>query len=84
MRPLHGTGVVYFAKGRCLHAAQRSACTLKRLKHKGLIGQVRHIIAGTAARTMAQAFIHPIDTVKTRLQVVFLVERGMLEQEQCH
>ncbi|BDA51047.1 probable S-adenosylmethionine carrier 2, chloroplastic [Coccomyxa sp. Obi] len=30
---------------------------------------VRHIIAGTAARTMAQAFIHPIDTVKTRLQV---------------
>ena len=31
--------------------------------------QVRHIIAGTAARTMAQAFIHPIDTVKTRLQV---------------
>ena len=31
--------------------------------------QVRHIIAGTAARTMAQCFIHPIDTVKTRLQV---------------
>lgn len=31
--------------------------------------QFRHIIAGTAARTMAQAFIHPIDTVKTRLQV---------------
>ncbi|CAK0786047.1 hypothetical protein CVIRNUC_009260 [Coccomyxa viridis] len=30
---------------------------------------VRHIIAGTAARTMAQCFIHPIDTVKTRLQV---------------
>ena len=30
--------------------------------------QVRHIIAGTAARTMAQCFIHPIDTVKTRLQ----------------
>ncbi|KAK9804260.1 hypothetical protein WJX72_003751 [[Myrmecia] bisecta] len=29
----------------------------------------RHVCAGTAARTMAQAFIHPIDTVKTRLQV---------------
>ena len=31
--------------------------------------QVRHVFAGTAARTMAQAIIHPIDTVKTRLQV---------------
>ena len=31
--------------------------------------QVRHVCAGTAARTMAQAIIHPIDTVKTRLQV---------------
>lgn len=30
---------------------------------------VRHVCAGTAARTMAQAIIHPIDTVKTRLQV---------------
>ncbi|KAK9853353.1 hypothetical protein WJX84_011893 [Apatococcus fuscideae] len=30
---------------------------------------VRHIFAGTAARTLAQAFIHPIDTIKTRLQV---------------
>ena len=31
--------------------------------------QMRHIIAGTCARTMAQAFIHPLDTAKTRLQV---------------
>lgn len=30
---------------------------------------VRHVFAGTFARTMAQAFVHPIDTVKTRLQV---------------
>uniref|UniRef100_A0A6U1KHJ4 Mitochondrial carrier protein n=1 Tax=Tetraselmis chuii TaxID=63592 RepID=A0A6U1KHJ4_9CHLO len=30
---------------------------------------VRHICAGTAARTMAQVFVHPIDTVKTRMQV---------------
>ncbi|KAK9827501.1 hypothetical protein WJX74_006134 [Apatococcus lobatus] len=30
---------------------------------------VRHIFAGTAARTLAQAFIHPLDTIKTRLQV---------------
>ncbi|KAL3151859.1 hypothetical protein ABBQ38_012823 [Trebouxia sp. C0009 RCD-2024] len=30
---------------------------------------VRHVFAGTAARTMAQAIIHPIDTIKTRLQV---------------
>ncbi|CAD7700020.1 unnamed protein product [Ostreobium quekettii] len=30
---------------------------------------VRHVIAGTFARTMAQAFVHPIDTIKTRLQV---------------
>lgn len=30
--------------------------------------QVRHVCAGTAARTMAQAIIHPIDTIKTRLQ----------------
>jgi len=30
--------------------------------------QVRHILAGTAARTCAQVCIHPIDTVKTRLQ----------------
>lgn len=40
------------------------------LNTNALLPQVRHIIAGTAARTMAQAFIHPIDTVKTRLQVV--------------
>ena len=40
--------------------------------------QVRHIIAGTAARTMAQAFIHPIDTVKTRLQVLSVHQPG------CH
>ena len=32
--------------------------------------QVRHVFAGTAARTMAQALIHPLDTVKTRLQVL--------------
>lgn len=31
--------------------------------------QARHVCAGTAARTMAQAIIHPIDTIKTRLQV---------------
>ena len=37
--------------------------------HAFAMMQVRHILAGTAARTMAQAFIHPIDTVKTRLQV---------------
>eukprot|EP00210_Caulerpa_lentillifera_P001573 g1511.t1 len=30
---------------------------------------VRHVIAGSIARTMAQTFIHPIDTIKTRLQV---------------
>eukprot|EP00873_Tetraselmis_striata_P006352 jgi/Tetstr1/426616/TSEL_016893.t1 len=30
---------------------------------------VRHICAGTAARTMAQVFVHPLDTVKTRMQV---------------
>ena len=30
------------------------------------------VLAGTAARTMAQAFIHPIDTIKTRLQVLVL------------
>eukprot|EP00899_Mesostigma_viride_P027454 jgi/Mesvir1/7894/Mv11826-RA.1 len=29
-----------------------------------------HVVAGTLARTMAQVFVHPIDTVKTRLQVV--------------
>ena len=34
-----------------------------------LLLQVRHIFAGTAARTLAQAFIHPLDTIKTRLQV---------------
>lgn len=27
------------------------------------------MFAGTFARTMAQTFIHPIDTIKTRLQV---------------
>ena len=31
--------------------------------------QMRHIMAGTCARTMAQALIHPLDTAKTRLQV---------------
>eukprot|EP00884_Botryococcus_braunii_P023366 jgi/Botrbrau1/9713/Bobra.0388s0008.3 len=31
---------------------------------------LRHIVAGTAARTMAQAFIHPIDTIKTRMQAM--------------
>lgn len=30
---------------------------------------MRHVIAGSIARTMAQTFIHPIDTIKTRLQV---------------
>ncbi len=35
--------------------------------------QVRHVFAGTAARTMAQALIHPLDTVKTRLQVLVSV-----------
>lgn len=30
---------------------------------------MRHVFAGTFARTMAQTFIHPIDTIKTRLQV---------------
>ena len=40
-----------------------------------LMLQVRHVFAGTAARTMAQALIHPLDTVKTRLQVQFPVRR---------
>lgn len=31
--------------------------------------QNRHMIAGAAARTLAQCLVHPIDTVKTRLQV---------------
>eukprot|EP00898_Chlorokybus_atmophyticus_P003880 jgi/Chlat1/4493/Chrsp29S04433 len=31
---------------------------------------VNHILAGTMARTIAQAFVHPIDTIKTRLQAV--------------
>ncbi len=30
---------------------------------------LRHIIAGTIARTISQLVIHPLDTVKTRLQV---------------
>lgn len=30
---------------------------------------MRHVLAGTLARTLAQAFVHPVDTVKTRLQV---------------
>lgn len=30
---------------------------------------MRHVVAGTFARTMAQTFVHPIDTIKTRLQV---------------
>jgi hypothetical protein len=34
--------------------------------------QIRHIVAGTAARTTAQCVIHPFDTVKTRLQVHIL------------
>ncbi|KAK9840744.1 hypothetical protein WJX81_001695 [Elliptochloris bilobata] len=34
-----------------------------------LTDTVRHVLAGTAARTCAQVCIHPIDTVKTRLQV---------------
>lgn len=34
------------------------------------IQQVRHVFAGTAARTMSQILIHPIDTIKTRLQVI--------------
>lgn len=29
----------------------------------------RHIVAGTLARTIAQCFIHPLDTMKTRMQV---------------
>lgn len=36
--------------------------------------QVRHVWAGTAARTMSQAFIHPIDTIKTRMQVQLQIE----------
>ncbi|CAD7699192.1 unnamed protein product [Ostreobium quekettii] len=35
----------------------------------GFSDTVRHVIAGTFARTMAQALVHPIDTIKTRLQV---------------
>ena len=31
--------------------------------------QNRHTVAGAAARTMAQCTVHPIDTIKTRLQV---------------
>jgi hypothetical protein len=34
--------------------------------------QNRHTVAGAAARTMAQCTIHPIDTVKTRLQVLLM------------
>lgn len=30
---------------------------------------LRHIIAGTIARTISQLVIHPLDTIKTRLQV---------------
>lgn len=39
------------------------------LRLSELSDTVRHVLAGTAARTMAQAIIHPIDTIKTRLQV---------------
>lgn len=30
---------------------------------------LRHVIAGTIARTVSQVVIHPLDTIKTRLQV---------------
>ena len=38
---------------------------------EGFLGddERRHVCAGTLARTAAQMFVHPIDTVKTRLQV---------------
>jgi len=42
--------------------------------------QVRHVFAGTAARTMAQALIHPLDTVKTRLQVLTALIRLFLHR----
>lgn len=31
--------------------------------------QKRHTVAGTLARTTAQCIVHPLDTIKTRLQV---------------
>lgn len=30
---------------------------------------LRHVVAGTIARTVSQVVIHPLDTIKTRLQV---------------
>ena len=40
--------------------------------------QNRHMIAGAAARTLAQCLVHPIDTVKTRLQVSSRMSRPWL------
>ena len=47
-----------------------------------LLLQVRHVFAGTAARTMAQALIHPLDTVKTRLQVPVPIPAWLLRSYQ--
>ena len=41
-------------------------CLLLTTRHQM---QARHVAAGTIARTLAQLTIHPLDTVKTRLQV---------------
>lgn len=46
--------------------------------------QVRHVLAGTAARTMSQAVIHPIDTIKTRLQVNKLTAPLQLQLWRSH
>ena len=50
-------------------AIKKMCASVRRELIAVLLLQVRHVFAGTAARTMAQALIHPLDTVKTRLQV---------------
>ena len=47
------------------------------------VPQVRHVFAGTAARTMAQALIHPLDTVKTRLQVALAFTSAIATAALC-
>lgn len=45
---------------------------------------VRHVFAGTAARTMSQALIHPIDTIKTRMQVNKVTAPPLLQAWRQH
>lgn len=62
-------GLVLKSAQYASHGGRELGRTLSLVQERGLHPTIRHIAAGVASRTLAQVTIHPIDTIKTRVQL---------------